>query len=62
MLTNHPYPFQQPTPDEVRALIQRAHAERSQAVRDLFLALFRRKPAADKAVGVPSLSAAHAAR
>jgi len=57
MLTNHPYPDQYPTPDEVRALIRRAHAERAQAFRDLILAPFRRKPATESAAE-PSLDAA----
>ncbi len=58
MLTNHPYPYEQVTPDDVDALIRRAHVERAQAVRDFILPLFRRKPAADAANPEPSLSAA----
>jgi hypothetical protein len=58
MLTNHPYPYEQVTTDDVDAFIRRARAERSQAVRDFILPLFRRKPAADTAKPEPSLSAA----
>ena len=56
MTTNHPYPYQHVTPEEIQALIRRAHAERAQAVRELFRALFRRKPAADNATNAPSLA------
>ena len=49
MIIDHPYPFAHATPDQIQAIIRKAHAERSQAIRDLFLALFHRKPAARKA-------------
>ena len=58
MLTNHPYPYQHVTPEEVQALIRRARAERAQSVRDFVLALFRRKPAANNATNEPSLTTA----
>jgi hypothetical protein len=61
MLTNHPYPYRQPTADEIEDLTRRARVERAKAVRSLFLALFRRQPSAAKAGNEPSLSAAHAA-
>ena len=62
MITEHPYPYQHVTPDEIQALIRRAHVERAQAARDLFRALFRRKPAPDNAKDAPSLTAAAACR
>jgi hypothetical protein len=58
MLSNHPYPYVQPTSEEIDALMRRAHAERARAVRDLFVALFRRKPPAEKAEQEPALTAA----
>jgi hypothetical protein len=58
MLSNHPYPYQHVTPEELQALIRRAHAERAEAVADFFHALFRRKPQATRAEPQPSLSAA----
>jgi hypothetical protein len=58
MITNHPYPYQHVTPEEIQTLIRRAHAERAQVVRDLVLALFRRKPAAGDATNEPPLNAA----
>lgn len=57
MLTNHPYPYVQPTREEIDALMRRAHAERAKAVRDLFVALFRRKPAAVETEQEPVLAA-----
>jgi hypothetical protein len=57
MSPSYPYPYQHLTPDEVRALIRRAHAERAEAIRGFVLALFRRKPAGGSAAE-PSLDAA----
>jgi hypothetical protein len=57
MTTNHPYPYQHVTPEEIQALIRRAHAERAEVVRRFVLALFRRKPAAGDATREPSLNA-----
>ena len=58
MIIDQPYPFAHATPDQIQALIRKAHAERSQAVRDLFLALFHRKPATRKAEANRTLAAA----
>ena len=58
MITNHPYPYQHVTPEEIQALMRRAHAERAEAIRHFVLALFRRKPAASIARNEPSLNAA----
>ena len=58
MTSNYPYPYQHVTPEEIRALIRRAHAERAQAIGNFFLALFRRKPAPGNAANEPSLTAA----
>ena len=58
MLTNHPYPYQPLSPEEMQALIRRAHAERAKAIRDAFQALFRRKPVARKASDDAALAAA----
>jgi hypothetical protein len=60
MASNHPYPYRHVTPEEIQALIRRAHVERALAARELLRALFRRKPAADNATNVPSLDAAAA--
>jgi hypothetical protein len=61
MLTSHPYPYTQPTPEEMEEFARRARVERAKAVRSVFLALFRRQPAAATAEIGPSHSAAHAA-
>jgi hypothetical protein len=58
MLTNHPYPHRPITQDEIDALMRQARVERAKAARELFRALFHRKPAADEARTGPSLSAA----
>ena len=62
MITNHPYPYQHVTPEEIQALIQRAHAERALAVRALFRTLFRRKPGAENAPSEDPHDAAAACR
>ena len=56
MLPNHPYPYEHVTPEELQALIQIAHAERAEAVRSFFHALFRRKPVAGKATDADGLA------
>ena len=58
MTGNHPYEYRHVTPEEIHQIMRRAHAERAQVVRDLVLALFRRKPAVGDATSEPSLNAA----
>jgi hypothetical protein len=58
MLIQEPYPLTQLTPDEMAALIRRAHAERSAAFREFVLGLFRRKPPAERGAPIPSLNTA----
>jgi len=56
-MLNHPYPYHGLTREDMEKLVQRAHQERAEAVRDLIAALIRRKPQAAKAGPQPSLSA-----
>jgi hypothetical protein len=42
-------PYVRPTPEEVQALIRQAHQERSDVLRDLLAALFRRRHEAEAA-------------
>jgi hypothetical protein len=58
MLIQEPHPLTHLTPDEMTALIRRAHAERSAAFRDFVLGLLRRKPAAEQTEPPPSLNTA----
>jgi hypothetical protein len=58
MLIQEPYPLAQLTPDEMGALIRRAHAERSAALRDFVLGLFRRKPTSERREPTAALNTA----
>ena len=58
MLTTHPSPLALMTPDEMHALVQKAHAERAAALRDFILALFRQKPKTARAEHEQPLQAA----
>lgn len=48
MITNRPYPYQPLSPEEMQALIRRAHAERAQAMKSFLLWPFRHNPTARK--------------
>ena len=57
------YPYRDMTPDDVRALIRRAHAERSAAMRQLFAdLLWRRRTAVERrTASEPALNSAEGA-
>ena len=55
------YPYRDMTPDDVRALIRRAHAERAAAMRQLCADLlwWRRKAVERHTASEPALNSAH---